>query len=86
MNVTIPETGVNGSVISDPELDLNDSLNSTERQSLISSTFHKSSFLSTFLSCLPLTRFARHTLGIFFLLVTVLLFTASNFLASVSFL
>lgn len=38
----------------------------------------------TFLERLSLIKLARHTLGIFFLLVTVLLFTTSNFLSSVS--
>lgn len=40
----------------------------------------------TFLERLSLIRFARHTLGIFLLLITVLLFTTSNFLSSVSLL
>lgn len=85
MNAVTSETGEEDFSISDPDFDLNDQLNNSERQSLISSTSHKSSFSSRFLHWLSLMRFARHTLGIVFLLVTVLLFTTSNFLASVSF-
>ncbi|MCJ1461917.1 hypothetical protein MMC07_000516 [Pseudocyphellaria aurata] len=45
----------------------------------------ESSSTSAFLRRLSVIRLARHTLGLFFLLVTALLYTASNFLASTIF-
>lgn len=57
----------------------------TRRHSSSSATRQRrDSIPLTFLERLSLIKFARHTLGIFFLLVTVLLFTTSNFLSSVS--
>lgn len=57
----------------------------TGRPSSSSSRSFESSSSSSLLRNLSLVRLARHSLGILCLLVTILLFTASNFLASVSF-
>lgn len=71
-----------------PELrnaDQDEHATTTRRHSSSSATRQRRDPTSlTFLERLSLIRFARHTLGIFLLLITVLLFTTSNFLSSVS--
>lgn len=65
--------------------DQNEHAATTRRHSSSSATKQLGDSTSlTFLERLSLIALARHTLGIFFLLVTVLLYTASNFLSSVS--
>lgn len=71
--------------IRDTDSDLYDVWNDAERQPLTRSRSHNSSSTSNPSRTLSLVKLARHTLGIIFLLVTILLFTTSNFLASVSY-
>ena len=56
------------------------------RRSHSSSTLHPGAFKVPLLVKPSFAGVARHTLGILLLLATVVLWTASNFLASVSFL
>lgn len=71
-----------------PELrnaDEDEHATTTRRHSSSSATRQRRDPASlTFLERLSSIKFARHSLGIFFLLITVLLFTTSNFLSSVS--